>query len=173
MKRFFSLADQAIYRVLKALALSCMVLLLVILVLNVFFRVVPILSLFPSFSMGWFDEIIEILFAWMIFSTASILTRSREHFRVDLIQTKLGESRWNHLLELAIELASLAFLAIFAYYSWKLTMGGVQTSPVLRLEKKWFYLCMPINFTMMFLYTLRDLIGHAQSLFKKPALISE
>lgn len=175
MKQLWTVTDKVIHTILKNLALVCMVLLLCILVFNVFFRFVPILSFFPNFSMGWFDEIVEMLFAWMVFSTAALLTRCNQHFRVDLIQTKLGNGKAGMLLELVIDITTSVFLAIFIFYSWQLVMGGVQTSPVLRLQKKCFYMCMPVNFSVMLLYTLRNTVAHIKSFMngQKPELIIE
>lgn len=166
MLSIWSKVDKAIYHILKFLTMLSLALLFVILILNVFFRFIPVLSVFPNFSMGWFDEIVELLFAWMVFSTASLLTRANQHFRVDLIQIKLGEGKWCSALELFIDAVSVLFLLIFIFYSWQLTVDAVQTSPVLRLQKKWFYLCMPFNFSIMLLYTVRNLAKHLQSLTK-------
>ncbi|MBE6904960.1 TRAP transporter small permease [Marasmitruncus massiliensis] len=166
MKAIWNKVDRAIFTTLKMIVLLCLVLLFVILVFNVFFRFIPVLSVFSNFSMGWFDEIVELLFAWMVFSAASLLTRMNQHFRVDLIQMKLGECKWCSILELFIDVVSALFLLIFIFYSWQLTTEAVQTSPVLRLQKRWFYLCMPFNFSIMLLYTVRNLAKHLQSLTK-------
>lgn len=161
MMQFFKKADHILYLVLKNLALICMAGLLVILIFNVFFRFVPILSAFPNFSMGWFDEIVEFLFAWMVFTTASLLTRSREHFRVDILQRKLGDGKLGMGLELLIDLASILFLLVFLYFSWQLTLGGIQVSQILQLPKKYFYFCLPFNFAIMLIYTVRNVVVHA------------
>lgn len=163
MKTICSKVDKAIYIVLKTVVLISLTALFIILVFNVFFRFVPLLSAFSNFSMGWFDEIVELLFAWMVFSAAALLSRSNQHFRVDLIQMKLGECKWCSALEFLIDASSTFFLLIFIYYSWQLTVGAVQTSPVLMLQKKWFYLCMPFNFSIMLLYTVKNLISHFRS----------
>lgn len=77
--------------------------------MNVFFRWVPILSLIPSFSMGWFDEIVEMLFAWLVFCASSLLCKNRDHFKVDLLQMHMQGRRSVYLLEFIINLATLVF----------------------------------------------------------------
>ncbi len=124
--------------------------------MNVFFRWVPILSLIPSFSMGWFDEIVEMLFAWLVFTASTLLCRNKEHFKVELIQMKLGGKRSLYLLEFFINLATLAFFGALLFYGWKLAEGGVQTTPVLRMQKRWLYMCVPFNSLLMTIYTIRD-----------------
>lgn len=165
MKMSLSRIDAFVYKILKALALSCFVVLLIIMILNVFFRIVPLLTIFPNFSMGWFDEIVELLFAWMVFSTASLLTIKGEHFKVDLLEIKLQGKKIGIILSIIISLLSVAFLGIFLYYSWQLTAKAVQTTPVLNMEQRWMYLCLPVNAFIMLFYTVKELINQCIKLF--------
>ena len=161
--------DEAVASLLKVLCLICFMGLFVILLMNVFFRWVPLLSLIPSFSMGWFDEIVEMLFAWLVFSASSLLCRDREHFKVELIQMKLKGKRSFYLLEFVINLVTLVFFSALLFYGWKLVVGGVQTTPVLRMQKRWLYMCVPFNSLLMTIYTIRDAVNNFQrfAMFKK------
>lgn len=154
--------DAKIAVLLKTLCLICFTGLFVILLMNVFFRWVPILSRIPSFSMGWFDEIVEMLFAWLVFSGSSLLCRDKEHFKVDLIQMKLEGKRSLYIMEFAINLVTLVFFTALLYYGWKLAEGAVQTTPVLRMQKRWMYMCVPFNSLLMTIYTIRDAVCNLQ-----------
>lgn len=150
--------DFVVDKLLYLLCLVSFIGLFVILGLNVFFRWVPILSMFPSFSMGWFDEIVQMLFAWMVMSASSLLCRNRDHFKVDLIQMKLEGKRSLYVLEFVINLATIVFFAALMYYGWLLFKGAVQTTPVLKMQMRWLYLCVPFNSFLMLIYTIRDAV---------------
>ncbi|MDY6345092.1 MAG: TRAP transporter small permease subunit [Sphaerochaetaceae bacterium] len=152
------LIDTALAKILKVVGLACFVGLFVILMANVFFRWIPLLKNLPNFSMGWFDELVEMLFAWMIMTTASILCRDKAHFTVDLLQMKFKEIRWINILNMFCDIVSLIFLIALCYYSMVLMMGARQLTQEMHIQKRWFYLCMPLNSFIMSCYTLRDLI---------------
>lgn len=158
MKKMLRTIDVYLSKFLKVLAMTCMMGLFIILIANVFFRLVPILSVFPNFSMGWFDEVVEMLFAWLIMTTSSILCRDKAHFEVDLLQEKYKGKMWINYLDLFCNLVTLVFFVALAYYSIQLTKGAVQLSQELRIPKKWFYLCMPFNSIIMSCYTVRDIV---------------
>ena len=69
----------------------------------------------PFASMGWADEIIELAFAWLVFLGAASLWRDRTHFRVDLLPTKLGNSKAGLRLEIGLALLALGFFLVFTY----------------------------------------------------------
>lgn len=161
--------DAIVGKVLDTACLLFTAALFVLLVLKVFFRFVPVLSLFPSFSTGAFDEIIEWLFAWLIMSGASLLCRSNEHFRVDLLQMKLGSTRIGQAIEAVVYVVALAFYVLLFVYGLSLCSAAVQTTPLLRIQVRWFYLCMPFNAAIMCIYTVRDIIGHVMGIFRPAA----
>lgn len=154
-------------KVLKTLSMICFVGLFVILIANVFFRWVPLLQYFPSFSMGWFDEIVEMLFAWMIMTTSSILCRDKAHFAVDLLQVKFKDRKWVNVLNIFCDAVSLVFLVGLFYYSFILTSGATQLTQQMHIQKRWFYLCMPLNSFIMSCYTVRDIVVDVKKLIAK------
>ena len=119
--------------------------------------------------MGWFDELVEMLFAWMIMTTASILCRDKAHFAVDLLQAKFKDKCWVNALNMFCDIVSLVFLVALFYYSMVLMMGARQLTQEMHIQKRWFYLCMPLNSFIMSCYTLRDLIVDCKKfvVFKK------
>ena len=68
--------DEIISMVLKAITITCLVFLTLLVSANIFVR------FFPVASMHWFDEIIELLYAYLVFYGAAALWISREHFGV-------------------------------------------------------------------------------------------
>ena len=106
--------------------------------------------------MGWFDEIVQMLFAWMVMSASSLLCRNSDHFKVDLIQMKLEGKRSLYVLEFMINLATMVFFGALMYYGWILVEGAVQTTPVLKMQMKYLYMCIPFNSFVMLVYTVRD-----------------
>lgn len=166
---FLKKLDSFINKYLITVSITCFIGIFIIMIFNIFFRWFPLLSNISNFSMGWFDEIIEMLVAWLIFTGAALLSRNNDHFRVDLIQMKLSGKRSLFVLEAIINIVTAIFFIILLNYSLDLFNGAVQTTPVLRLQKKWFYLCIPVNSLIICSYTLRNIIKniHGFITFKK------
>ncbi|MBC7188956.1 TRAP transporter small permease [Candidatus Aerophobetes bacterium] len=120
---------------------------------NVLVRFVPFTSL------GWSDEIVEWMFAWLVFICAAALWRENEHFRVDWIPSKL-KGRKNYFLHFIIELISLSFLFFFTYQGWRLTLSCDATTPIFKLPYRILYLGIPVSGIIMFGYSLRRVCAH-------------
>ena len=127
-------------------------LLFILLSVNVFVRFVPIISF------GWFDEIIEMLIAWMVFLGTAALWRENEHFTVSFLPERLHGKKSGHFLDILISLISLFFIGVFTYYSFNLTMRANDWTPVINLPKKLLYVCMPISGLFMTLYSIRNIV---------------
>ena len=106
------------------------ILLLILLSGNVLFRFVPIMS------MGWYDEIVEMIFAWLVFIGAAALWRDSSHFRVEWIYSKLKNSLSGNLVGILIELLALFFLIVMTYQGLKLTLLANDWTPILKLPKR-------------------------------------
>ena len=146
-------ADKFIARVLMAISLVCITGLFIVLLSNVFLRVFRIGGL-----MNWYTEVVEILFAWMVMCVAVILCRSKSHFVVDLLLVKYGTKRWYYGLRIFATLIPLIFFFALFFYGIKLFQGGVQSLPILQFQRKWAYLCIPLNAFLLCAYSLRDLV---------------
>lgn len=155
--------DNIFAKILDVFCIFCMSSLGVILCAKVFFRFVPLLSAIPTFSMGWFDELIEMLFAWLIMTCSTLLCRENAHFRVDLIQMKL-KGRALAVLEIAVYLVALVFYALLFYYGASLCATAVQTTATLRWQMRYFYLCIPFNAFFLCVYTVRNIVYYAMRL---------
>jgi TRAP-type C4-dicarboxylate transport system permease small subunit len=129
----------------------CIVNLWIIVTATVLFRFLPI------FPMGWSDEIVELLFAWMVFSGAAELCRQRKHFIVDLIPNMIAGTRTGHVLGIVIQLLALTFLLVFTYEGALLAIQATDRSPIFEYPKTLWYMCLPVSGVIMIGYTVRNL----------------
>ena len=120
---------------------------------------IVLLRFLPVFPMGWTDEIVEFLFAWMIFTAAAELCRQRKHFIVDLIPNLIARTRTGHFLGIVIQLLALAFLLVFTYEGFRLAIQATDRSPIFEYPKTLWYLSIPVSGAIMIGYTVRDLLG--------------
>lgn len=150
-QEFLGKADRLLGISLRGVGSFAVVVLWIIVTATVLFRIVPI------FSMGWSDEIVELLFAWMVFICSAELGRQKKHFIVDLIPNMIAGTRTGHILNIVIQLLALAFLLVFTYQGFKLTILATDRSPYFELPKWLWYLCIPIAGLIMTGYTVRNL----------------
>ena len=78
--QFLKKLDQIVAAILKAVVVTCLVLIAVILLFRVIIRLTPI-----NISLSWTDEVVEWCMAYMIFLTSALIMRDGGHFRVDLL----------------------------------------------------------------------------------------
>ena len=120
---------------------------------------IVLLRFLPVFPMGWTDEIVELLFAWMVFICSAELGRQRKHFIVDLIPNMIAGTRAGHVLNIVIQLLALAFLLVFTYEGALLAIQATDRSPIFEYPKALWYMSMPISGMIMIGYTIRNLLG--------------
>lgn len=138
MKNLITKLDKIIFWTLSNIAITFLIGLFILMAMNVLLR------FFPIFSLGWFDEIIELLFSWMIFCEAAVLWRLKEHPYIDLLETKIKKESIRYKLAFIIECINITFLSTFVYYSYTLTSNSVAWSPIFKIPKKLYYISMPL-----------------------------
>ncbi len=144
---------------LEGIAMVSLALLFLLLIGNVTFR------FFPVFSMGWFDEIVELCFAYLVFFGSAALWRKREHFKLDWIQRKFAGRPAGYVAQILIDLVSLGFFLVFFFYSLELTMRATDWTPIFKLPKRLLYGCMPVSGFIMTIYALKYLGENFTRLF--------
>jgi TRAP-type C4-dicarboxylate transport system permease small subunit len=145
--------DDILLRILKVITITSFIFLTILVSANVFVRFVPVASL------HWFDEIIELLFAYLVFYGAAALWITREHFSVgDWIGKRIANVRARHLYRLIVELMVLLFVVIFFYYSLRLTILAQDVTNVFAIPKRILYSCLPISGALMIIYSIRNII---------------
>src|SRR5512136_2926896 len=98
--------NKLILYALKAMTIASFVFLTILISANVFVRFVPIASL------HWFDEIIELLYAYLVFYGAAALWISHEHFGVgDWLEKRIKNIRMRAAYRVIIELLVICFVA--------------------------------------------------------------
>jgi TRAP-type transport system small permease protein len=145
--------DRFVLKLLKAFTILCFILLTLLITANVSVRFVPVISL------HWFDEIIELLYAYMIFYGAAALWITREHISVgDWMTSRLFKSQKAiRVYQLILECLVLVFVLIFLFYSLRLTDQARDVTNVFAIPKKVLYSCMPISGLVMVVYSLRNI----------------
>jgi TRAP-type transport system small permease protein len=142
--------DRITLTLLKAVCILCFILLTVLVSANVVVRFLPVVSL------HWFDEIVEMLYAYLVFYGAAALWINSEHFRVgDWMSGRIIKSAAaSCIYRLTLELLKLIFAGIFLYYSFRLTILAIDVTNVFAIPKRVLYSCMPISALIMVVYSL-------------------
>lgn len=142
-------ADRALDACMRWMSSICLVILLAIVSLMVLMRFFPIMAL------GWEDEVVELAFAWMIFLGSAAVWRSHEHIVIDFLPQALAGSRAGRVLEMVVGVLVLAFLGVYTWYGWLLTIQSQgNTSPMLVLPKPLWYAAVPASGVVMIGYTI-------------------
>ncbi len=144
--------DLFVGRFIKLFSILCLAFLFLLLSLNVLIR------FFPVFSIGWFDELVEMCFGYMVFIGAAGILRNKEHFRIEWLDDKLGDTRARKYLFLFVYLINIIFFGVFLYYSFELIIRAQGHTPVFRIPRRYVYLSMPISALIMFVYSIRDTV---------------
>lgn len=152
--------DKALVFVLRAICVICFTVLLLLLSGNVFVRFFPVAAFF------WFDEIVEWMFAWMIFFGAAALWARNDHFRLEWIYNKFKGRVFGHVVGLFVELLSLIFIAIFFYQAARLTYLARDWTPVFNLSRRYLYICLPLSGLIMIGYSVRNIVCEVKAIIK-------
>lgn len=142
--------DRLVLATLKTFTIAIFLLLTVLISANVFMRFVPL------FSMHWFDEIIELLYAYLVFFGAAALWISRDHLKIgDWVSGRIIRTPGaQKVYRLLLEATALVFALIFTVYSAKLTRLALDVTNVFAIPKKVLYACMPIAGAIMVVYAV-------------------
>ncbi|HSB04929.1 MAG TPA: TRAP transporter small permease subunit [Thermodesulfobacteriota bacterium] len=161
----FKRVDKVILRTLKAMTIASFVFLTILISANVFVRFVPIASL------HWFDEIIELLYAYLVFYGAAALWISHEHFGVgDWLEKRIKNIRMRAAYRMIIELLVICFVAIFFYYSLQLTLLAHDVTNVFAIPKRVLYSCLPVSGAIMMIYSIRNITVEIIGIIRSPEL---
>jgi TRAP-type C4-dicarboxylate transport system permease small subunit len=141
----------AIHRAVQAAgraAVTCALLgIMALLTLGIVIRV------FPVMSVAGYDEIIELLVAWMIFLGAALLWGEGALYRVDVLIARLpGRPAW--ALGVMVHLAMLLFAVVLTVEGWRVAVLSAETTPFLRFPKSLAYGSMPVAGVIMTGYSL-------------------
>ena len=160
MAGFLASCDRALVVTLRSICVCCFSLLLLLLAGNVFVRYFPVTAFY------WFDELVEWVFAWMVFFGAAALWARDEHFRLEWINEKLKGRRSGHLVAAVLEVISLFFIFIFFYQALRLTALARDWTPVFNVPRRYLYMCMPLSGLVMVIYSIRNVFREVMAVRK-------
>ncbi len=146
-----SALDRLVGRVLRAIPIACFAALFVLLFVNVIART------FHLAGFAWFDEVVQGLFAWMVFVGSAALWREHDHFQVLWLPEALPANASRVLLAI-IAVLSLSFLVAMTWYGASLTRRAQALTPILDLPTSLFYAAIPFSGAVMIAYSLADFI---------------
>jgi TRAP-type transport system small permease protein len=145
--------DRIIFSVLKIVTIISFICLTILVSANVFVR------FFPVVSLHWFDEIVELLFAYLVFYGSAALWISREHFSVgDWIGKRMKSNKAHRTYRMVLEILTLFFAVVFFYYSLRLTILARDVTNAFGFPKRVLYSCLPISGVIMIAYSVRNII---------------
>ena len=148
--------DRVVQRTGRAVVLLAMVSILGLLALGVVVRVFPVIPL------AGYDEVVELLMAWMTFLGAAILWGEGSLYRVDVLTSQLSP-RAGRVVRMGVLLVSLVFAIVLTREGWRVATLSAETTPFLRFPKSIAYASMPVAGAIMMGYTLvgigRALLG--------------
>ncbi len=155
--------EKMLFAILTAVVSSCVVLLLLLLTAQILSRYFRIKILAPP------DEIITLIFAWMVFLGSALLVRNNYHLKVELIDLFLQKHSFLRFLYGNIaSLLILIFLWVMTSSGIKLFINsGTRMSPMLQLPQRLWYVVLPVSGILMILYTIVQLVNNIITLFKK------
>lgn len=148
-----SSVDRVAQRAGRAVVILALVAMLVLLALGVAVRTFPVIPL------AGYEEIVELLMAWMTFLGAAVLCGEGSLYRVDVLIGRLPPCA-ARLLGIGVRLATLLFALVLTVEGWQVAVLSAETTPFLRFPKSIAYASMPVAGLIMIAYTLTG-IGRA------------
>lgn len=127
---------------------------------------VTIKALMPMTSMHWFDEIVEMCFAGLVFYGAAVLWATKGHFSVgDFISRHLPNYTMRAMYKITVTVICAGFMAVFFWFSLRLALRSTELTTFFQIPKSLLYSCMPFSSFIMLLYSLAELYCDVKRLF--------
>lgn len=126
----------------------------VLVIAAVFFRYVL------NDPLTWTEEIIVLLFTWMLFVGLSSAFRSRMHIRIDALLLVLPRRAWAGFGLVAV-MATVVTLAGLAWFGVEqsVTMAGTET-PMMRISAAWGVSAVPVGAVLSLIHVIRHVLDH-------------
>lgn len=123
-------------------------------------------AVMPMASLHWFDEIVEMCFAGLVFYGSAALWATKGHFSVgDFISRRLPGHITRAVYKIIVTTVSVVFIAIFFWFSTRLTLRSTELTTVFQIPKSLLYACMPVSSFLMLLWSLAELCCDIKRLF--------
>ncbi|MDP3937881.1 MAG: TRAP transporter small permease [Deltaproteobacteria bacterium] len=139
--------DRWVQRGARAAVILALVGITVLLTLGILVRT------FPSLSLAGYDEIVELLVAWMTFLGAALIWREGSLYRVEVLADRLPR-RLAWVVALFVRLLMLLFAVVLTFEGWRVAVLSAETTPFLRFPKSLSYASMPVAGLLMIAYAV-------------------
>jgi TRAP-type transport system small permease protein len=116
--------------------------------------------------------VIEWLFAWMVFMGGARMWRDGEHFRIKFWEDRYKGKPAATVFNSIVEILSVIFLGVMTYYGFQLMLRAHDTTSVLVMSRRFWYLCIPVSGAIMIAYSIRNLLQNF-GIIAKPAPITK
>jgi TRAP-type C4-dicarboxylate transport system permease small subunit len=138
--------DRGVATACRWIVIGCFAGLFLLLALGIAQRLLPIIRL------SGYDELIELLFVWMIFVGALALWREGSLYRVNAIDGLLSR-RVRQAQAVLIQLGLLSIAVLLAVKGADFARQSGETTPFLQANKIYWYAAIPICGTLMSMYS--------------------
>ncbi|MFA5026949.1 MAG: TRAP transporter small permease [Candidatus Methylomirabilota bacterium] len=152
MREATTLIDRWVQQAGRAAVLFALVLITALLGLGILMRALPELTL------SGYDEVVELLMAWMTFLGAALLWREGTLYRVDVLADRLP-GRCRLAASLLVQLLMLLFALVFTVEGYRVALLSAESFPFLRFSKSFAYASMPVSGLLMIAYTAAGIVG--------------
>lgn len=147
--------DQAVFYVCRWGVILGIVGLFLLLGANVLTRMLPFVSLVG------YDEVVELIFAWVVFLGVVALWREGGLYRVAIIAATAPHSL-RRAVELLIALLMLLVALVLTFKGAEFMLYSGERTPLLRLDKSFWYASVPVCGALMTIYSLVGLVRLAR-----------
>ena len=147
MRRLLQIMDSVVAALCKWGVIGCLLGLFFLLLIAVVGRLVPVVAI------SGYDEIVEWLFAWLVFLGALALWREGALYRVVLIELSVPPPlRW--ATSVMNQLLMLGFALVLTVKGYEFLRDAGETTPFLGIDKGFWYVVMPATGALMTLYSI-------------------
>ncbi len=115
-----------------------------------------VVRVFPVIPLAGYDEVVELLMAWLTFLGAAVLWGEGSLYQVDVLIGHLG-FRVGRIVRAGVLLVSLMFALVLTWEGWRVAVLSAETTPFLRFPKSIAYASMPVAGVIMLVYTAAGL----------------
>jgi len=152
MDKIFKYLD----RLIKNIIVISLVAMLIIMLLQVFYRFVL------NHALPWPEEAIVILMLWSMYLSAAYLFKENGHIAFDYFVDGLS-TKIKNVLKLINNLLIIIFLGIIIFYGFKMSIGVLHIKTgALRISRMIPYLFVPVSAIFMLIYSIQK-INHVIS----------
>lgn len=155
--------ESTLYEVLSSFVLIALVILLFLIAFRIISRYFGLQYLAPP------DEIITLVYVWMLFIGTAVLVRNMDHIRIELLDNFLKDRpKLKSIYNMVVCLLILIFLLVMIKSSLVLyEKSGTRASPMLQWPQRIWYISLPISGFLMAFYLMVRFFRNTYELLKK------